>query len=179
MQPRIVSVQVGRARDYPGPPAWRSAFVKEPVAGRVFLGERGLEGDECADLDNHGTPGQAVLAYALAHYDLWREEIGLDAGPGGFAENLTVEGADETTVCIGDLVRVGGALLEVTYERTPCVKIANRWGRPDLTRLVGKTGRSGWYHRVIEPGEVGAGDAYELVERPPGSLTVLETMRAR
>ena len=179
MQPRVVSVQVGVAHDYPGPPPWRSAFVKEPVAGRAFLGERGLEGDECADLSVHGTPDQAVLAYALAHYDLWREEIGLDAGPGGFAENLTVEGADETTVCIGDVVRVGGALLEVTFERGPCVKIANRWGRPDLTRLVGKAGRTGWYHRVIEPGEVGAGDAYELVERPPGAPTVLETMRAR
>jgi MOSC domain-containing protein YiiM len=179
VEPRVVSVQVGLARDYPGPPAWRSAFVKEPVAGRVLLTGRGLEGDECADLENHGTSGQAVLAYALAHYDLWREEIGLDAGPGGFAENLTVEGTDETTVCIGDLVRVGRALLEITYERTPCVKISNRWCRPDLTRRVGKTGRTGWYHRVVEPGEVGAGDAYELVERPLGARTVLETMRAR
>ena len=96
--------------------------MKEPVAGRVLLGERGLEGDECADLSVHGLPDQAVLAYALAHYDLWREEIDLDAGPGGLAENFTVEGADETTVCIGDVVRVGGALLEVTYERGPCVK---------------------------------------------------------
>ena len=177
--PHVVSVQVGRARDYPGPPAWRTAFVKEPVAGRVLATADGLDGDECADLENHGGPDHAVLAYAFAHYERWRDEIGLDAGPGGFAENLTVAGADETTVCVGDVVRVGGAVLEVTYERGPCVKISNRWSRPDLTRRVLQTGRTGWYHRVLEPGEVGAGDAYELVERPAGAVTVLETMRAR
>lgn len=177
MQPRVVSVQVGRARDYPGPPAWRSAFVKEPVTGRVSVTVDGLDGDESADLTVHHGREQALLAYAFAHYALWREEIGLDAGPGGFGENLTVAGADETTVRIGDLVRVGGALLEVTFERGPCVKISHRWGRPDLTRRVGKTGRTGWYHRVVEPGEVGAGDAYELVERQAGAPTILEAMR--
>ena len=179
MDAHVVSVQVGRARDYPGPPPWRSAFVKEPVAGRVRATAGGLEGDERADLENHGAPGHAVLAYALAHYELWRDEIGLDAGPGGFGENLTVAGADETTVRIGDLVRVGSALLEVTYERGPCVKISRRWSRPDLTRRVETTGRTGWYHRVVEPGELGTGDAYELVERSPGAQTILEAMRAR
>ena len=89
MDAHVVSVQVGRARNYPGPPPWRSAFVKEPVAGRVRATAGGLEGDERADLENHGATGHAVLAYALAHYELWRDEIGLDAGPGGFGEGTS------------------------------------------------------------------------------------------
>ena len=179
MDAHIVSVQVGRARDYPGPPPWRSAFVKEPVAGRVRAGAGGLEGEEPPDLENHGPTGHAVLVYALAHYELWRDEIGLDAGPGGFGENLTVAGADETTMRIGDLVRVGSALLEGTYERGPCVKTSRRWNRPDLPRQVEMTGRTGWYHRVVEPGELGAGDSYALVERRADAPTILEAMRAR
>jgi MOSC domain-containing protein YiiM len=179
VQPRFVSVQVGVAHDYPGPPPWRSAFVKEPVGAAPSSAREGLRATSAPTSRCTARPTRPSSRTRSPHYDLWREEIGLDAGPGGFAENLTVEGADETSVCIGDIVRVGGALLEVTFERGPCVKIANRWGRPNLTRLVGKAGRTGWYHRVIEPGEVRAGNAYELVERPPGAPTVFETMRAR
>src|SRR5947208_2482976 len=98
---RLVSIQVGRPRELgPGAPGsrWRTAFLKEPVAGPVHLGRLGLDGDGQASVRIHGGPDQAVLAYAAAHYPLWAKELGRELPSGGFAENFTVEGQDEDTV---------------------------------------------------------------------------------
>jgi len=178
--PRIRSIQVGQPRtvgredsEDPQERAWTTAFFKEPVSGRVRVGTLGIRGDTQADAKAHGGPDKAVLAYGAENYARWREELGVEElVPGGFGENLTVEGLDESGVCLGDVWSAGSALLQVTQPRGPCWKIARRWGIPDLTARVGTAGRTGWYLRVLREGDVGAGDAMTLVERPCAEWSV-------
>ena len=181
MNPVLVSVQVGKPRLL-GPEVglakpldhrWRSAFVKEPVAGPVRLRRTNLDGDRQADTRGHGGPEMAVLAYSAEHYPLWRAELGIpEMGPGGFGENFTVSGQDELTVAIGDVYRVGGAVVQVCQPRGPCYKISYRWRRPDLLGRCERNGRHGWYLRVLEEGWVEAGRPLELLERPNPGWTV-------
>lgn len=182
---RLVSIQVGlpavhgRA-DARGPMEreWTTAFFKEPVAGPVWLGTTNLAGDGQEDREVHGGPEKAVLAYAASHYPLWRAELGVELPFGGFGENFTVDGQDETTVCLADVYEVGGAIVEVSEPRLPCWKIARRWGMKRLTALVERTGRTGWYLRVLREGEVQAGDDIRLVERPLPEWTIARASRA-
>lgn len=175
MSATLASVQVGTPRLH-GPEVglprplerrWLTAFFKEPIEGPVRLTRTHLEGDRVADRRGHGGPDMAVLAYAAEHYPLWRAELGIEEmGPGGFGENFTVTGQDELTVFIGDVFRVGGAVVQVSQPRGPCYKISYRWKRPDLLGRCEANGRHGWYLRVLEEGAVEAGDAIELLERP-------------
>jgi MOSC domain-containing protein YiiM len=172
---RLVSVQVGQPR-FHGPDVglpepldhrWHSAFLKDPVAGPVLLRTTNLEGDRQADPRVHGGPEMAVLAYSADHYPAWREELGIaEMGPGGFAENFTISGQDELSVCIGDVYRVGMATVQVSQPRGPCYKISYRWKRPDLLARCEANGHHGWYLRVLEEGVVEAGRPVELLERP-------------
>jgi MOSC domain-containing protein YiiM len=172
---QLVSIQVGKPR-FHGPDIglpepldhrWHSAFFKEPVAGPVRLTTTNLVGDQQADPRVHGGPEMAVLAYSADHYPAWREELGIpQMGPGGFAENFTISGHDELTVCIGDVYRVGAATVQVSQPRGPCYKISYRWKRSDLLKRCESTGRHGWYLRVLEEGLVQAGRSVELLERP-------------
>ena len=132
-----------------------------------------LEGDRQGDRRVHGGPDMAVLCYSAGHYPHWRSELGLpEMGPGGFGENFTVEGLSEADVCIGDVYRVGEAVVEVSQPRGPCYKIAYRWGLPDLVRIVEETGRHGWYLRVLQEGAVEAGREMALEARPHPGWTV-------
>ena len=171
----LVSVQVGKPRflgndvGLPKPldHRWHSAFFKEPVAGPVMLRSTNLEGDRQADPRVHGGPEMAVLAYSADHYPAWRAELGIaEMGPGGFAENFTISGQDELSVCIGDVYRVGEATVQVSQPRGPCYKISYRWKRPDLLGRCESNGRHGWYLRVLDEGLVEAGLPVELLERP-------------
>ena len=145
----------------------RTAFGKQPAPGPVHAGHQGLEGDAQADRRYHGGPEMAALAYSADHYPAWRVELDWPALPlGGFGENLSVSGASEQSVCIGDVWRAGSAVLQIASPRKPCHKISAYWGRPDLLLLVQQSGRSGWYLRVLEEGGLSAGDAIELVDRP-------------
>ena len=173
----LVSVQVGLPRELPaktpGARPWRSAIVKAPVAGPVWLGRLGLAGDEQADRRYHGGPEQAVLAYAAAHYPLWNAELaprGLT--PGAVGENLTVEGQDETSVCLDDVYAIGEALVQVSCPRPPCRKVSRRWDVHDLAARLTRTGRTGWYLRVLREGEGAAGRAVGRVARAQPDLTV-------
>ncbi len=187
MTSQLLSIQVGMPRLLDdGDPArhpWLSAFIKEPVTGPVWLGRMNLSGDAQADLKNHGGPDKAVLAYAAAHYAAWRAELGRPDLPyGAFAENFTVDGLDEQTVCIGDIYAVGGAQVQVSQPRQPCWKIARRWGMEDLTARVIATGRTGWYFRVLAEGYVEPGVPVTLLHRPFPQWTVAratEVMRHR
>lgn len=164
---RIASVQVGR-------PArigkLRTGFGKSPVAGPVRVLAASLQGDGQADRRFHGGPDMAVLAYGADHYPAWREELSWPGLPmGGFGENLSVSGASEATVCIGDVWQVGSALLQVASPRKPCRKISVFWNRPELLGLVAGSGRSGWYLRVLREGQLQAGAEVALQSRPhPG-----------
>jgi MOSC domain-containing protein YiiM len=173
---RVASVQRGGIRDLGD---WTSAFAKEPVRGAVWVGRLGLEGDQHADSRVHGGPDKAVLAYSADHYPAWRAELApLALAFGAFAENLTIAGADEATVRLGDVLDIGEARLQVTKPRGPCWKIARRWGRPDLTARVARLGWTGWYLRVLVEGHVESGDEVRLVERAEAP-TVAEALAAR
>ena len=176
----IQSVQVGRLVTEGDPSTrdaltrqWTTGFYKRPVDGPVRLGSTGLSGDAVADRRFHGSSDKAVLAYASAHYAAWRSEHPeVEFVPGGFAENLTVAGADESGVCIGDRYRCGDAVIEVSQPRQPCWKISRRWGIKTLTKEVTKSGRTGWYCRVIEEGMIESGVEMELIERASEGWTV-------
>ncbi|GAC1338644.1 MAG: MOSC domain-containing protein [Myxococcales bacterium] len=168
---RLASLQVGKPRVRPAPAAdgkpWKTGYGKSPVDGPVVLRTLNLDGDGQADGRWHGGPDMAVLAYAASHYPLWRAELDWPAlAPGAFAENFTVDGADEAGTCIGDRWEVGEALLEVSEPRKPCRNIARFWGRDDLLRRVESTGRTGWYLRVLREGRVAPGEEIRLARRP-------------
>lgn len=166
-------VMTGRAVPFRGEE--RSAIDKAPAGAPVMAGPLGLAGDEQADLSVHGGVDKAIHHYPHDHYAAWAQELGehpLLSAPGAFGENLTTTGLTEDRVCIGDRLRLGGALVEVSQGRQPCWKIDHRFQRKGVTARVIQTGRSGWYYRVLEPGAVGEGDTLELAERPYPEWTV-------
>lgn len=183
--PTIVSIQVGRAKKYVQEAvgdgkgrAWTTGFFKSPVVGMVKVDELGVAGDEQADRENHGGIDKAVLAYSADHYAYWREHLGLPEMPfGGFGENLTIGGLDESSVCIGDRWRAGDVRLEVSQPRQPCWKMGRRWQIVDLPKQVIQNGRSGWYLRVLNVGELESGAAIELTLRPRPLWTIARANR--
>ena len=179
---RLVSVQVGlpRRRGPPGAAGWTTGYGKVTVYGPVRVGRENLEGDGQADRRWHGGPDMAVLAYPEEHYGRWREELDWGGLPyGGFGENLTVGGTTEGAACLGDVWRAGTALLQISEPRKPCRNISRYWERPGLLRLVGRSGRHGFYLRVLEEGAVEAGQEVRLVERPHPDWSVARATAAR
>jgi MOSC domain-containing protein YiiM len=182
MKPMAIlqTIQVGTPQRYALPQAesrrqqyWKTSFFRTPSPERRWLATTHLVGNAQADTKNHGTPNQAVLIYAAAHYPCWQTELGRpEIGPGGFGENFTVDGLDETTTCIGDIYTVGNAQIQVTGPRYPCIKISRRWSIPTLTARVAETGRTGWYCRVLHEGWVEPGVPIVLMDRPYPTLTV-------
>lgn len=165
-------LSVGRPATLPGTDVV-SAIGKQPVDGPVHLSRLGLAGDEQADLKHHGGPDKAVCLYAIDNYPLWEEILGQPLPPSAFGENLTVEGMPEESVHIGDIYRVGGALIQVCQPRIPCFKVDRKWGRGDLLKTMVENCRSGYYMRVLGEGPVQAGDRFTLVERNSQAPTVL------
>ena len=184
MPAAIASIQIGSIRTEGDAEAtdamnrrWTTAFYKFPVSGPVAIYRLGVAGDEIADMKNHGGVDKAVLGYSASHYPLWRAELGrADLEHGAFAENLTIRGQDESSVCIGDLYEVGRnestALLEISQPRQPCWKISRRWQHKTLTKLVAQTGRTGWYFRVLREGWVNEGDPVTLLDRRHPDWTI-------
>jgi MOSC domain-containing protein YiiM len=179
-EPILLSIQVGtpatrgvEGASDPFERPWTSGILKWPVDGAVRLGRTNLAGDGQADLEHHGGPDKAVLAYAAAHYPDWQTELApLELPFGAFGENLTIDGQDEWTVCIGDNFAIGDALVQVSQPRQPCWKLARRWGLKDLTARVQRTGRGGWYLRVLKEGTLCAGQTVVLRQRPYRRWTV-------
>lgn len=172
---RLVSVNVSLPKrvEFRGQTVSTSIF-KEPVEGRVFVRRLSLEGDWQADLRFHGGQNKAVYAYPLEHYAWWSQELGRDdLRPGQFGENLTLAGLTEDTVHLGDVFGIGGARLQVTQPRYPCFKLGIKMGDPLFPKRFLASGRTGFYLRVSQEGELGAGDAVELLEKAD-SLTVRE-----
>jgi MOSC domain-containing protein YiiM len=152
-----------------------SAIGKAPVSGRVRIGLLGLDGDEQADRRFHGGPDKALHHYPANHYAFWRGVIGdhpLLAAPGAFGENIALFGLTETEACLGDRYRLGSATVELSQGRQPCWKQGHRFGQPRVTARMVVSRKSGWYYRVIEPGDAEAGDAFELLDRPMPEWTV-------
>lgn len=146
---------------------WTTAFRKKPVTNPISIGPQGINGDSVADTVNHGGPDKAILCYSASHYKNWAEEHPeLSFAGGGFGENLTVSPITETDVCLGDRFKCRDLEIEVSQPRQPCWKISRRWQTKTMTKEVGKTGRTGWYVRVICGGEISAGDVLKLENRP-------------
>jgi MOSC domain-containing protein YiiM len=162
----------------PGRRPDRSGIDKKPVPGRVAVGGLGLDGDVQVNRKYHGGEGQAVYAYAQEDADHWAAELGRDLPPGRFGENLRTSGLDLTGAVIGERWRVGTALVEVTAPRIPCANFARFWGVPDLVKRFTAHGATGAYLRVLETGEVGAGDEVTVVERPAHGVTAGLAFRA-
>jgi MOSC domain-containing protein YiiM len=164
-------------------PSWKgiavqTAIFKRPVAGTVAIRELNLAGDRQADLTVHGGPEKAVYAYPAEHYEYWRKQLpDLSFSWGAFGENLTTVGLCEDTLCIGDLLRAGSAVVQITQPRMPCYKLALRFNRDDMIKRFLASGRSGFYFSVIEPGDVAAGSKVELLERDPHGVTVSDIVR--
>ncbi len=160
----VEAVCTGTARPFNG--AELSAIAKRLREGPVQVFSEGLAPDEQADRRVHGGPEMALHLYPLDHHAWWREQIGdhpaLDE-PGGFGSNLAVTGLTEDMVHIGDRFRCGSALIEVSQPRQPCWKIEHRFGHKGMVARIITTGRCGWYFRVIEQGEVAAGDPLERI----------------
>lgn len=154
-----------------------SGIGKRPVTGdSLFLDALNLEGDRQADLTVHGGPDKAVYAYPSEHLPLWNAELQPSPpfGSGTFGENLTTSGWLEDGVGIGDIWSWGDAVLQVTQPRSPCYKLAMVTGRPDLLRRLVRTGRTGWYLRVLQPGQVPIAGPIEVTARHPDGVSVLE-----
>ena len=177
--PRIVSLNVGDIREI----EWHGRLVttaiwKYPVAGRVTLRGVNFQGDDQADRSVHGGPDKAVYAYSREDYDFWREHAGIETPPGLFGENLTVEGIDLSSAVVGEQWRVGSTLLEVVQPRLPCLKLGIRMGDAQFPKRFLAVSRMGAYLRVMQEGDVGAGDEVHVVFKPERSVMLSEMVAA-
>lgn len=175
----VQAVCTGTARPFNG--AELSAITKRPREGSVQVLAEGLAPDEQADRRVHGGPEMALHLYPLDHHAFWRGEIGDHAAldePGGFGSNLAVSGLTEDMVHIGDRFRLGTALIEISQPRQPCWKIEHRFGQTGMVARIVETGRCGWYFRVIETGEVAAGDSLERIATGAADWSVARAFAA-
>jgi MOSC domain-containing protein YiiM len=171
---RLASVNVGLPEtvSFDGRDVSTGIF-KEPVHGPVGVARLGLAGDGQADLSVHGGVDKAVYAYSLVDTAYWRRTLGRDdLGPGTFGENLSLEERSDEDFALGDVLRVGDAVLQVTQPRQPCVKLALKLGLPRFPKQFTRSGRVGFYLRVLEEGTLEAGDRIECVEREDDRLSV-------
>lgn len=161
---------------------------KRPVDGPVMVRppgpkttglHSGLVGDQIFDIQHHGGDDQAVYAYAREDYDWWQERLGRPLPGGLFGENLTTAGVDVNGAVIGEKWRIGRRLvLAPTFGRIPCATFQARLGEPRWTKTFTEVNRTGAYLRVVEPGEVRAGDPVEVVDRPAHGVTIALAFRA-
>lgn len=168
----IAQVRLGQSEALPG--GW-TAFRKQPVPGPVAVHHLGLEGDTQHNKRVHGGPEKAVYSYPLSGYPGWIADfpdMATSFVPGAMGENLCIAGQDETTICIGDIIRAGTALIQVAQIREPCNTFARVLGTPKVVRAMARSGRSGWYSRVLEPGLIAPGDAHTVIDRPNPAWTM-------
>src|SRR3954469_14902018 len=171
---RLLSVNVGQPREV----AWRGMTVytsvwKTPVPGRRLVRRLNVDGDAQGDLHGHGGEHRAVFVYQMDSYHHWERELERrDFTFGQFGENFTVEGLADGEVCVGDRYRIGGALFEGTQPRVPCYRVGMRMNEPRMAALLVAHQRPGFYFRVLEEGEVGAGEEIVRVGQGPERMTV-------
>jgi MOSC domain-containing protein YiiM len=174
----VVAVNVGRGKAMPGK-SGMSSIDKRGVQGRVAARRLGLDGDSQTDTANHGGPEQAVYAYATEDLDDWARLLSRELTPGQFGENLSTRGIDVTGALIGETWRIGSTLLQVSRPRIPCVVFQNWLEEPHWVKRFTDDGRPGAYFRVLEEGELGAGDDIVIEERPDHDVTIGLVFRAR
>jgi MOSC domain-containing protein YiiM len=171
---RIISLNVGlpSAQYYKGRKVITGG-AKKPVP-RAVLRFGNFDGDRQADQVNHGGLEKAVCVYPFEHYPYWNRQLGRDLKPGAFSENLTVLGAIETEVCVGDVFRIGEAMVQVSQPRMPCAKLAGKNGSKMLPKLIADTGYTGFYVRVLSEGLVAVGDSFDLLRAHPDRIAIAD-----
>lgn len=175
---RLLSVNVGRGRTVPRArkPA-KTGIYKLPAREAVRISANGLEGDEILDTENHGGVDQAVYLYGAPDYEWWSDALGRELAPGTFGENLTISDLRSVEALIGDRLRIGEVMLEVTAPRIPCVTLATRMGDPAFVKHFREAERPGLYCRVIREGYVRAGGAVEYRRYPGETISAVEMFR--
>ena len=174
---QVISINVGRPREFTWAGIGRTSIDKRPVSGPVWARRHGLEGDQVSDTKHHGGLDQAVYAFAREDLDWWASELGHEIRDGQFAENLTTRGIDVNESEVGERWRIGTAMFEVSMVRIPCNDFKN-WQRVNgfddraWVKRFAAQGRPGPYLRVIEEGELEAGDELTVVHRPRHGVTV-------
>ncbi len=175
VKPFVESIFVGEPatlKDERG--TWISSICRKPVSGSVEVTITGLQGDRVAQ-PYHGGPDAALCVHLKDHYRFWDNTLGLNLPSGTVGENLTLDGITEDEVCVGDVVRLGTSLIEVSGPRVPCANLARRIGRSDWVRKTISENRTGFYLRVLEPGRLCPNDSWSLQDRPnpDGSIPAL------
>ncbi len=176
---KLLSVNVGLPRTvtWKGRPVTTGIF-KEPVPGRINLRTLNLDGDKQADVSVHGGPAKAAYIYPAEHYDYWGIDVTGQVLPwGSFGENFTTTGLLEDAVHIGDRFRIGSAHVIVTQPRLPCYQLGVKFDQPAMVKRFSDSRRTGFYVAVLREGEVGAGDAIELIGRDELQVTVADITR--
>src|SRR6202140_4441419 len=174
--PRLLSVNVGLPRDV----TWngktvRTSVWKSPVDGRRMVRKLDIDGDAQADLAGHGGEHRAVFVYQMDSYHYWERFLGRsDFTFGQFGENFTVEGPPDNEVCIGDRYRIGDAIFEVTQPRVTCYRVGIRMNEPRMAALLVAHHRPGFYFRVLQEGEVGAGEDIVKITDGPERISVAD-----
>jgi len=175
---RVLTVSVGQVADLPyRDRTVRSAIAKAPVEGLIAATELGLWGDEQGDRARHGGRDKAICVFPAEHLAHYEGLLGRRLEHPAFGENLTTWGLTERDVCVGDLLRVGTALVQVSVPRNPCFRLAARHGARELPLWVERSGRTGFYLRVLRAGHLCAGCRVELAHRPHAGATVAEANR--
>jgi len=164
----VLGLFVGKPKErWPGKPP--SAIAKFDTNGTQQLIETGFLSDKQADLSVHGGPDKAVHHYPADHYSVWQAkkfESSFAFRPGGFGENISTAGIVENDVCLGDIFELGTARVQISQGRQPCWKLNMHTRVPEMAALLQKSGKTGWYYRVLQQGEVKTGDQLHLVDRP-------------
>jgi MOSC domain-containing protein YiiM len=174
----LVSVNIGHEHPIQnGKASGKTGIYKLPTSEAVRITTQGIGSDFIADLENHGGPDQAIYAFGQPDYDWWSGELGRELAPGTFGENLTIGGLESAGLSIGDKLRIGPVILQVTAARIPCVTLAARMGDPAFVKRFRHAERPGAYCRVLQEGSLRAGDEVQLQPYPGETITVLEMFR--
>lgn len=156
---------------------FETAFFKKAIHEEIFADELGFHGDEVADAKNHGGKEKAIFANSFENYPVWKNFLQRQELPfGALGENLTISGLDENSVCVGDIHKVGSLVLQVSQPRKPCSKISKVWHTKNFTQEIFKSGKTGWYYRVLENGFAMSGQKIEILQKGQISIQEINTM---
>lgn len=186
MQNKVISLQIGKVKSYGDKTSneflekyWESASFKEVVNDKVWAGKLGFKGDEVADKVHHGGAEKAIFANSCQNYEKWAAFLEVKHLPfGALAENLTINGLHESSVCLGDIHKIGSALLQVSQPRKPCFKISKKHNNKKFTNEIYTSGLTGWYYRVLEEGFIQAGNNIQIVFSEEPKISILEANMA-
>lgn len=157
----------------------RTGIFKLPVSGPVMVRRLNIDGDEQGDLTVHGGVDKAVYCYASEHYPAWQDELGRELPHGTFGENLTVAGLLEDELHLEDVLELGDAVLQVSQPRYPCYKLGIKIGDQRFVQRFQKSGRSGFYCRVLQEGMIEPGQTISLTQRDESQPTIADIVAAR